>query len=221
MIRWENANFIKAFFSDELREKIGHEDGFINRFISTLPQDFVKWDPLSKAQYTEISIFLSNYLLSSQGDRMAMAHSVEGRFPFLDYRVVEFACRVPPKYRLNVLKDKFILRKAAHNLIPTELANRPKQPYRAPISRCFLGDHNHEYVKDLLSEGSLRQAGYFHTGKVTKLIEKCRKQEGHLLSERENMASTQLLDHLFIQNFPSYPIHEPKTVKRFEALDRK
>lgn len=223
MIRWENANFIKTFFSDELQEKVGHEDGFVNRFISTLPQDFMKWDPLSKAQYTEISIFLSNYLLSSQGDRMAMAHSVEGRFPFLDYRVVEFACRVPSKYRLNVLKDKFILRKAAHNLIPAELANRPKQPYRAPISRCFLGNHHLDYVNELLSADALQQAGYFNPGKVTKLIEKCRKQEGYLLSERENMAlvgiiSTQLLDYLFIRNFPPYPVREPEEVKVFSHL---
>jgi asparagine synthase (glutamine-hydrolysing) len=220
MIRWENANFMKSFFTDELRGKIGNEDEFVNRFISTLPQDFMKWDPLSKAQYTEISIFLSNYLLSSQGDRVAMAHSVEGRVPFLDYRVVEFACRVPPRFRLNGLRDKFILRKAAHNLIPRELAKRPKQPYRAPISRCFLGNHSHDYVKELLSEGALLQAGYFHPNKVAKLVEKCRKQEGYLLSERENMAlvgiiSTQLLDYLFIRNFPPYPIHEPEDIKRF------
>ena len=221
MIRWENANFIKAFFSDELQEKIGHEDGFVNRFISTLPQDFMKWDSLSRAQYTEISIFLSNYLLSSQGDRVAMAHSVEGRFPFLDYRVVEFACRVPQTYRMNGLKEKFILRNAAADLIPKELAKRPKQPYRAPISRCFLGNHSHDYVKELLSEDALRQTGYFHSGKVSKLFEKCRKQEGYLLSERENMAlvgiiSTQLLDHLFIRNFPPYPINEPMNIKIFK-----
>ncbi|MGQ9647780.1 MAG: asparagine synthase (glutamine-hydrolyzing) [Thermodesulfobacteriota bacterium] len=220
MIRWENGNFIKAFFSDEWHERMGQGDGFVKRFVLTLPEDFTEWDPLSKAQYTEISIFLSNYLLSSQGDRVAMAHSVEGRFPFLDYRVVEFACRVPPKYRLNGLKDKFILRKAAQNLIPMELANRPKQPYRAPISRCFLGNHRPDYVSELLSGDALRQAGYFSPGKVTRLIEKCQKQEGYLLSERENMAlvgilSTQLLDHLFIRNFPAYPICEPERLRIF------
>lgn len=220
MIRWENANFIKTFFSDELQRKISQEDGFLNRFMSSLPEDFMNWDPLSKAQYTEISIFLSNYLLSSQGDRVAMAHSVEGRFPFLDCRVVEFASRLPSKYRLNVLKDKFILRKAAKHLIPEELANRPKQPYRAPISRCFLGNHHLDYVSELLSEDALRQSGYFNPERVTKLIEKCRRQDGYLLSERENMAlvgilSTQLLDHLFIRNFPSHPILDPDQIRVF------
>jgi asparagine synthase (glutamine-hydrolysing) len=222
LIRWENANFVKTFFSSGLQEKIGGEDGFVSRFISTLPHDFMEWDPLSRAQYTEISIFLSNYLLSSQGDRVAMAHSVESRVPFLDYRVVELACRVPPPYRMNGLKDKFILRNAAADLIPAELARRPKQPYRAPISRCFLGNDHHDYVQELLSEASLRQAGYFHPGKVAKLLEKCRKQEGHLLSERENMAlvgiiSTQLLDHQFVRNFPFHPIEEPENVKVFKG----
>jgi asparagine synthase (glutamine-hydrolysing) len=221
MIRWENANFIKAFFSNEFQEKMRNEDGFVSRFLSILPQDFMKWDPLSRAQYTEISIFLSNYLLSSQGDRVAMAHSVEGRVPFLDYRVVEFACRVPTSYRMNGLKDKFILRNAAEGLIPKEVAKRPKQPYRAPISRCFLGDYNHDYVKELLSENVLRRTEYFHPGRVSKLLEKCRKQEGYLLSERENMAlvgiiSTQLLDDMFIQNFPAYPIQEPPIIKTYK-----
>jgi len=222
MIRWENANFIKTFFSNEFRERTEKDDGFVDRFISALPGEYMKWDPLSRAQYTEISIFLSNYLLSSQGDRVAMAHSVEGRVPFLDYRVVEFACRVPPRFRLNGLRDKFILRKAAHNLIPPDLVKRPKQPYRAPISQCFLGENHHDYVQELISDASLRQAGYFHSGRVAKLVEKCHKQQGHLLSERENMAlvgiiSTQLLDHLFIRNFPPHPIHEPEDMKRFGA----
>jgi asparagine synthase (glutamine-hydrolysing) len=186
----------------------------------------MNWNPLSRAQYTEISIFLSNYLLSSQGDRMAMAHAVEGRFPFLDHRVVEFACRVPPRFRLRGLCEKYILRKAAIQVIPAALANRPKRPYRAPISRCFLGIPAKEYVEELLSDSALRRSGYFHPLKVARLVEKCRKQEGFLLSERENMAlagilSTQLLDHQFIRNFPPYPVQEPKDIKIFRMQEGK
>jgi asparagine synthase (glutamine-hydrolysing) len=151
---------------------------------------------------------------------MAMAHAVEGRFPFLDYRVVEFASRVPARYRMLGLKEKFILRKAASDLIPPELAQRPKQPYRAPISRCFLGDPAHEYVTDLLSEPGIKEAGYFDPRRVSALVEKCRKNEGKLLSERENMGlvgilSTQLLHHHFVSNFPPSPIVEPKRVQVF------
>jgi asparagine synthase (glutamine-hydrolysing) len=216
-IRWENTSQLKAFFSQEVKNSVERNASFEERFRAELPQDFMTWDPLSRAQYTEITIFLTNYLLSSQGDRMAMAHAVEGRFPFLDYRVVEFASRVPARYRMLGLKEKFILRKAASDLIPPELAQRPKQPYRAPISRCFLGDPAHGYVQDLLSERRIREAGYFDPRRVTALVEKCRKNEGKLLSERENMGlvgilSTQLLHHHFVSNFPPSPIVEPEKV---------
>src|SRR5713226_1000448 len=82
--------------------------------------------------------------------------------PFLDYRVVEFACHLPPNCRLQGLQDKFILRKVATGLMPPELAHRPKQPYRAPISRCFFGSAPQEYVSDLLSAQAIRQSGYFN-----------------------------------------------------------
>ena len=180
----------------------------------------MSWHPLSRAQYTEISLFLSNYLLSSQGDRMAMANSVEGRYPYLDHRVMEFATRVPPKFKMNGLTEKYILKKAAKGTIPQELIDRPKQPYRAPISRCFFGDEGFDYVDEMLSEEKLKDYGYFDPDKVARLRAKCQKQDGQLMSERENMAvvgilSTQLLHHHFIENFPAYPIEEPKDVKIF------
>jgi len=221
MIRWENTALLKSFFSDGLRKELDAVDNLTNRVAGSLPSDFMSWDYLSRAQYLEATIFLSHYLLSSQGDRMAMAHSIEGRFPFLDYRVVEFATRVPPFYRLRGLQEKFILRQAAADVIPAELANRPKHPYRAPISRCFFGDKRYEYVEELLSERSLRQKGYFHPGKTGKLVDKIRRQEGHLLSERENMGltgilSTQLLDEMFVSSFPFHSIQTPDDTRIFD-----
>jgi len=222
LVRWENTSQLKNFFSPAMQDAIKDKQNFLDRFTASLPVDFMDWDPLSRAQHTEISIFLSNYLLSSQGDRMAMAHAVEGRYPFLDHRVVQFACNLPPRFRLHGLKDKFILRKSAVGLIPAELAQRPKQPYRAPISHCFLGNQRHEYVSELLSEKALRQAGVFDPPKVARLVEKCRKHQGNLLSERENMAivgilSTQLLDHFFCANCPSPPPIETEKLKVFVA----
>ncbi|MBP1715436.1 MAG: asnB [Deltaproteobacteria bacterium] len=218
LIRWENASAIKSFLAHDILETDKRNDGFEDRLLQMLPHDFMTWDPLSRAQYTEIAIFLSNYLLSSQGDRMAMGHAVEGRYPFLDYRVVEFAAQIPPRYRLNGLKDKFILRRLAQKVIPSELAWRQKQPYRAPISRCFLGNQPPEYVIELLSENALNQAGYFDPEKVLRLVAKGRKQEGHILSERENMAvvgiiSTQLVHDMFVKGFPAVSVEEPKEVR--------
>jgi asparagine synthase (glutamine-hydrolysing) len=118
------------------------------------------------------------------------------------------------------LREKFILRKTADGLIPPELAQRPKQPYRAPISRCFLGKPPHDYVQDLLSERAIQESGYFDPRRVSALVEKCQKNEGKLLSERENMGlvgiiSTQLLHHQFISDFPPHPVAESEHVQVF------
>ena len=209
LLRWHNTSHLKSFMADGFRPPGDSMGGFIDRYVATLPENFMSWNPLSRAQYTEISIFLSNYLLSSQGDRMAMANSIEGRFPYLDYRVIEFACRVPKRLRIRGLDEKFLLKQAARQMIPDEVVDRSKQPYRAPISRCFFGDHKLDYVDELMSERQIQEKGYFDPKKVSRLIAKCRSRKGSLLSERENMAivailSTQLLDQQFIRDFPAY-----------------
>ena len=213
--RWENTSQLKTFFTQDLKQHSKTLDHFIEKYCALLPDDFMAWDPLSKAQYNESKIFLSNYLLSSQGDRMAMANSIEGRYPFLDHRVIEFAASLPPTFRMNGITEKFILKRSARGMVPNELIERPKQPYRAPISQAFLGDTTHEYVHELLSETAIKNAGYFDHKKTTRLVKKCQKQQGALLSERENMAlvgilSTQLLDFQFIKNFP---LEDSRTVE--------
>ena len=218
ILRWENTANLWRYFSPQIRSIINGYNP-INEVLDTLPPDFNKWHLLSKAQYLEISIFLSTYLLSSQGDRMAMAHSVEGRFPFLDHRVVEFAAYLPTFLKLNGLNEKYILKQTFSHLIPEVVKKRPKQPYRAPISQCFINEKSQDYVKELLSTESIEKNGYFNAKIVQKLIEKCYKQNG-VLSERENMAlvgilSTQLLDHLFIRNFPRIESSLTKNIKVF------
>ncbi len=203
-LRWQNTAALQNFFSKDLRETTGGLSGFCEKFTASLPSEFMSWAPMSRAQYTENTIFMSNYLLSSQGDRMAMGNSVEGRYPFLDHRVIEFACSIPPKYRMNGLNEKFVLKHAAKKIIPKTIIDRPKQPYRAPISESFFDKSAPEYVKELLSENAIHQKGYFDRKKVARLVGKCIRNKGNLLSERENMAivgilSTQLLDEMYIK----------------------
>ena len=221
LLRWHNTSQLKSFMADGFRPTGDSMGGFIDRYVATLPESFMSWNPLSRAQYTEISIFLSNYLLSSQGDRMAMANSIEGRFPYLDHRVIEFACRVPKRLRIRGLDEKFLLKQAARQMIPDEVIDRPKQPYRAPISRCFFGDHKLDYVDELMSERQIQETGYFDPKRVSRLIAKCRSRQGSLLSERENMAlvgilSTQLLDQQFIRDFPAFPAAAPTDPKVYK-----
>ena len=116
------------------------------------------------------SPFLPGYILSSQGDRMLMAHSVEGRFPFLDRHVGALADSLPASYKLRVLDEKHVLKKAARGLVPEGILARTKQPYRAPDALAFAGE-GAEWIDDIASEAAVRDAGVFVPALVTQLKE--------------------------------------------------
>ena len=200
--RFASTSKSKAFFSDELRESLTGYDA-MDDLRGSLPAEFRAWHPLSQAQYLETAHLLPSYILSSQGDRVAMAHAVEGRFPFLDHRVAEFAARIPTRLRIKVLTEKNMLRKAVGKYLPPAIARRPKQPYRAPDSQSFFGPHAPEYVEDLLSADSIAAAGYFRPDAVARLVKKCKTLPQ--ISGTDNQAlvgiiSTQLLHHQFVES---------------------
>jgi asparagine synthase (glutamine-hydrolysing) len=199
-VRWRNNRRTRRFLNDGL---IDGEDRHLNHVAAGLPADFNRWTPLARAQYLEISIFLSQYLLSSQGDRMGMAHSVEGRFPFLDVRLVEFCNNLDARMKLRCLREKWLLKKAAQPWLPDAIHRRPKRPYRAPIHRSFFNDSTPEYVRELLSSSSISDAGLFKPAATEQLVRKI--QSGAPIGETDDMAlvgilSTQLVHHLFVKN---------------------
>jgi asparagine synthase (glutamine-hydrolysing) len=104
---------------------------------------------------------------------MLMGHSIEGRFPFLDYRVAELAAALPDQLRLRGLTEKYLLRKAEEHRLPPEIASRKKRPYRAPIVGAFVGPGAPAYVGELLDEGPLADVGLFSPEAVTRLVRKC------------------------------------------------
>lgn len=218
-IRWKNTCRARRFFSEELRSLL--TDSPDARQQVYYPPEFAGWHPLHQAQYLEITIFLSQYLLSSQGDRVAMAHSVEGRFPFLDYRVVEFCNRLPPDLKLRGLNEKYLLKRFARELLPAEIWTRPKRPYRAPIQRAFLNPVAEVYLEQVLSNQALSQAGLFKPGAVAQLL--ARGREGREFGETDEMAlvgiiSTQLLYHQFIEQFAAPP---PLNADQVRLIDRR
>lgn len=205
--RWRTTSRTRRFFSDEVRQAADALAHPTDR-APYYPEAFSSWEPLHKAQYLEITTFLSQYLLSAQGDRMIMAHAVEGRFPFLDHRVIEFANRLPPRLKLRGLTEKYILRQVSRAWLPDAIWQRPKQPYRAPIHRSFFNDARLDYVQHLLSADCIRANGLFKPTAVAHLKEKA--QSGMRLSEIEDMAlagilSTQLLVERFIRDFRMPP----------------
>jgi asparagine synthase (glutamine-hydrolysing) len=203
--RFQLARRATRFFSAELRAQIAHYDA-LEDLRGRLPAGFRAWHPLSQAQYLETAFLLPGYILSSQGDRMAMAHGVEGRFPFLDHRVVEFAARIPPRLKLKGLQEKYILRRTLGALLPASIAARPKQPYLAPDSESF---RQCPYLEQVLSSRALGRSGYFDPAAVARLAAKCRG--GTPVGVGDNMAfvgvlSTQLLHEQFTATASSGPI---------------
>ena len=193
--RWELTGRLKLLFSADFRGAIGEYDG-IGALARDLPPEFASWPCFSQAQYLEATYFLAGYLLSSQGDRMAMAHSVEGRYPFLDYRVVEFAARLPANLKMKVLDEKYILKRASEGLVPASIVRRVKQPYRAPDGRCFFETAAPDYVKEVLSASAIEKNGIFDSSAVGALVSKY--AAGKAGSVKDDMAlvgvlSTQLL----------------------------
>ena len=206
--RWDMTSKLKVFYSKATADSLKSCDA-MQTIESLLPSRYGQWDHFSQSQYLEAAHLLPGYILSSQGDRMAMAHSIEGRFPFLDYRVVEFASRLSPQLKMKVLNEKYLLKAAIGDMIPRSIRNRHKQPYRAPDSQSFLAGGKEgklfEYVEELLAPRTIQEGGVFDAGAVGKLLEKAR--QGQIVSMKDNMAlvgvlSTQVVIDRFIKNFP-------------------
>lgn len=219
---WSNTAKTKKFFADEVKATLNGYDA-IAAFKATLPVDFHRWHYLSRAQYIDMKMLLAGYLLASQGDRQAMAHSVEGRFPFLDHRVIELAAAMPPTVKLQAMREKSVLKKAFADIVPLGIRERPKQAYRAPnIESFFANGQPLDYVAEVLSPARLKDAGCFNPAFVGKLVQKF-QQKGKVMGEVDNMAmvgilSLQLVYHHFIASRPSLS-DGPSTSEQIKTWD--
>lgn len=194
IVRWNNNLRLKNFFSEDFKEQTNDYNPFED-LKSILPKDFDKWNYVYKAQYLEIITFMSGYLLSSQGDRMAMANSVELRVPYLDHRIIDYMATVPARFKIRGLNEKYLLKKVFKDLLPSQITNRPKNPYRAPIRNSLINNSSFD-IKSLLSKTDINTAGVFDHDKVELLLKKAERLDN--LSELDNMAlagisSTQIL----------------------------
>lgn len=204
--RWHTTAKAKTFFSEELKGAL--DDSALDVISETVPAEARKWHPFNRGQYIEAKALMAGYLLSSQGDRMLMANSVEGRFPFLDHRVIEFANSLDPRLKMKVLNEKYLLKTAMRGSLPQPILDRHKQPYRAPDVDAFViqGKAAAPYVAELLSEDTVRRYGYFDPKKVQMLANKAFR--GGALGVKDNQAfvgilSTQIWHYLFVDRYHS------------------
>lgn len=199
LIRWENTAWSLRLLAPEVL------DGAHAPTVP-LPDGWWSWTPLARAQWLEITTFMSSYLLSFQGDRVAMAHGVEVRYPYLDPNVVDFAARLPGRLKLPGLRDKAVLRKLAARMLPADIVDRPKVPYRAPMLTPLFSN-GPDLVADVLSGDECSRYGLVDPATAGRLAAKARDRGGRV-SEREQMAlvgviTLQLLARAFLDDFPA------------------
>ncbi|ODA68071.1 Asparagine synthetase [glutamine-hydrolyzing] 3 [Methyloligella halotolerans] len=161
-----------------------------------------RWHPLNRSLYFGYKVHLPGLLLSQKGDRVAMANSVEVRYPFLDEDVIAYISKLHPKWKLHGLRgDKYVLRKAAERILPQQIAHRPKNMFRAPLAETFLADPP-VFVRDLLSPESLRRTGYFNAARVLRDQELLAKGDEKLATFASlglgGVVATQLWHHLYL-----------------------
>jgi asparagine synthase (glutamine-hydrolysing) len=141
----------------DLREAIG------NRFLTEIASDVIgncdSNHPLDQFMYCDIHTRLVDDLLV-KSDRMSMGASIEARVPFLDHHVVEFAARLPRRYKVNGLRTKILLKSLAERYAPRELIYRRKVGFTVPLSDWFVGPLR-SYVRDVLLSDRCLARGYW------------------------------------------------------------
>lgn len=206
--RWNATRALLGLFSAGWLEQMSGD--VVAPLLARLPKDHMAWDPLSRAQWLEMTTLLPGYILSSQGDRMLMANSIEGRFPFLDPNVIAFSNSLPARHKLLGMNEKHILKQAFADLVPEQILRRPKQPYRAPDAECFFGQGAPDWVADLLGSSSIAGAEIFDSNRVASLVAKAKRAGESGLGNTDNMRvllviSTMLLQEQLIEQGSQAP----------------
>lgn len=192
-IRVKNNQAILKYFNKDIKSSIDQYD-VIEKIRSILPDNFYNWSLLQQNQFLEMKTLLSGYLLSSQGDRMSMAHSIEGRYPFLDYRLVEKLFYLPDNFKLNGFLQKYLLSEAFKNKIPQSIIKRSKKPYTTPDLKSFFYNGNlSRHCAYFLSDEKLKDYGLFNAKFVRRLLKKFRENIPLEIGYRDNMIITFIL----------------------------
>ena len=168
----------RALYSTRLNEQFGQFDclnaGLVNK------ERLKDRHYLHQRSYLDFKLRLSDHLITDHGDKMALANSVEARYPFLDIDVVEFSKEIPPHIKLNSLTEKYVLKKVAEGLVPPDIINREKFGFHAPGSP-FLLQQNSEWIQDLLSYERIKRQGYFNPDTI-ELLKQQYSREGFRLN---------------------------------------
>lgn len=155
-----------SLFSRRLNELYSEFD--FSGFGIIQPEKLEGLHVLHKRSYLDLKLRLADHLLADPGDRMLLAHSVEGRYPFLDLQLMNLVAELPPDLKLHRFQEKYILRKVGEKYLPREIVKREKFPFAGPGSPDLLR-LNLEWIDDLLSSETITRQGYFNPTEVERL----------------------------------------------------
>lgn len=164
-ISWDLiAQSRERLYSRAMWDRLGSWSAYEDLTISA--ERIRRWHPLNQSIYAAYKVMLPGLLLAGKGDRVLRTASTEGRYPFLDEKVVEFCSRIAPEYKLRGWTDKWLLRQMAERVAPKQVQSRRKAMFRANMGSAFLGAQRPAWVDQLLSPESLSATGYFAAAAV-------------------------------------------------------
>ena len=145
-------------------------------------------DPLNQSLYLWSKTVMANYILTMLGDRMEMAHSIEGRVPFLDHHVVECICRQPVNQKIRGMTEKYVLREAVRDVITDTVYRRQKHPFLSPPATLNPDETFNTYVQDMLRGPAMAAIPYFDQGQIVALLDRL-----HTMDTGARTANDQIL----------------------------
>ena len=196
-IRFSNSRYSTRLLAPPVAEPFAA----MHAFLAARSAEFMPLDPLQRAQWLEFKTLLAGYLLSSQGDRMSFAHGVETRMPFLDPNVVHFAWQLPTDLKLKGgVDEKYILKRAFADQLPTRILQKPKQPYRAPDAPAFFAADPPAYLELIYATAELKKLQFIDVTFAQRFVEKLRQTPKTRISQRENQTFIFLLSLALLQH---------------------
>jgi asparagine synthase (glutamine-hydrolysing) len=159
------AQQLRKLFQDDAYEEMSAHNPWTDA-LGCLDRDDL--DGLSALQYCDLNTYLPLDILTKV-DRMAMAHSLEARPPLLDHKLVEFAARIPARFRIHNGSTKYLFKQAMRGLLPDDIIDRPKHGFAVPLASWFRGELA-GFARELLCSDRSRQRRLFKTDYVERLI---------------------------------------------------
>ena len=183
---------MRRLLDGDFLEKFSQREGF-RSFLSDIDVrgQLTGRDPLHQSLYLWAKTGLPSYILTMLGDRMEMAHSIEGRVPFLDHHVVEVIRSQPVSQKIRGMTEKYVLREAARDVISDTVYRRQKHPFLSPPATLNPKDRLNSLVQDTLRGPTLASIPFFDQRKVIGLLDRL-----ETMDEGSRVANDQVLMHL-------------------------